>query len=457
MSLRSKPVPPRVERDSVAVAAAPASGSPAAERSPSRLSETFRALRYRDYRLLWTGQLGHSASMWMEQVIRPVLVYELTQSAKAVAWIVAMRMIPVLLFGVLAGAVADRFDRKKVLFCTQSTTCAMHAVLAVLVISGRVELWHVYATALVAGAALAFNGPARQSLIPRLVPREDLMNAVALNTTAMNIMRIGGGAMAGVLLIVFNIGEVYALNAVIYIGVIIATQSIRIPKEPPRENRGSLFSDLGEGFVYVSKHRTVGGLILLALILFVFGMPYQQVFVPLIAYRVFELDRSWVGIMLSCTGVGALAGSLFVASRTDYKRPGFALAVNLLVFGGALVALGLSPWLPLTLFLLAVAGSMTVSFMAVMNTLILSATPQELHGRVMSLLSLDRGIIPLGALLAGLLADEFSTGIGMMSMGSIVIVLSIPAIIFLVPSLNTIRLQPGLRRRGHGGGGHGGY
>ncbi|MGE0545389.1 MAG: MFS transporter, partial [Dehalococcoidia bacterium] len=177
---------------------------------PERRSRfaTFRALNYRDYRLLWGGQLLHSASQWMEQVIRPVLVYELTQSATAVAWVVFMRMIPVLLFGVLAGAAADRFDKKRILLFTQSTTMAMHLTLAVLVLSGTVQLWQIYVSAMVAGAALAFNQPARQTMIPRLVPPDVLLNAVALNTTAMNFMRIGGGAIAVLLLIKFSIGGV---------------------------------------------------------------------------------------------------------------------------------------------------------------------------------------------------------------------------------------------------------
>lgn len=407
---------------------------------------TFRALRHRDYRLLWFGQLGHSASMWMEQVIRPVLVYELTESAAAVALVVFMRMIPVLLFGVLAGAAADRWPKQRILLCTQITTMAMHLVLGLLILSGRVELWQIYATAVISGAALAFNAPARQSLIPRIVPRDELMNAVALNTTAMNLMRIGGGALAGLLLIYFSIGGVYLLNAAIYVGVIILTQMIHVSRDEPRLGRTSLFAELGEGFAYVRQHRTVAGLVLLAMILFVFGMPYQQVFVPLIAFRVFDLDRSWVGLMLSCTGVGAIAGSLFVASRTEYRRPGLALTVNLLVFGCALLVVAVSRWLPLTLVGLAVAGSMSVSFMALTNTLLLSATPPALHGRVLSLLSLDRGVIPVGALLAGLLAEQLGVGAGLAIMAAAVLALAGLATIFLVPALDRIDLDPAVRR-----------
>jgi predicted MFS family arabinose efflux permease len=299
----------------------------------------------------------------------------------------------------------------------------------------------------VSGAAFAFNQPARQTMIPRLVPRADLLNAVALNTTAMNFMRVGGGAIAGLLLIKLSIGGVYLLNGIIYIAVVVTTQLIHLAPEAPRPGRGSLFADLGEGFTYVKRNRAVGGLVLLAMILYVFGMPYQQVFVPLVAFRVFDLDRQWVGWMLAATGAGAIAGSLVMASRTEYRRPGVALAVNLVVFGGALMVIAVSRWLPLTLLALAVAGSMTVSFMALTNTLLLSATPQELQGRVMSLMSLDRGIIPLGALLAGTLAERFGTRTGIAVMASILLALSGVAIVALLPRLELIKTSAVPRRR----------
>jgi MFS family permease len=377
-----------------------------------------------------------------------VLVYQLTESATAVAWVVFLRLLPSLLFGVLAGAAVDRFDRKRILFITQNITLAMHFVLGALALSGRIEVWHVMATALVAGGAFAFNQPARQTMIPRVVPQEDLMNAVALNTAAMNFMRIGGGALAGVLLIVLSIGGVYLLNGFIYIGVIISTMMIRLKPDPPRKNRGSLLADLGEGFRYVRGQRAVGGLVLLAMILFVFGMPYQQVFVPLVAFRIFDLDKSWVGWMLSFTGLGAICGSFFVASRSDYRRPGLALVINLFVFGGALLVVGFSRWLPLTLLAMAVAGSMSVSFMAVTNTLLLSATPQELQGRVMSLMSLDRGVIPLGALLAGVLAESLGVTPAIAIMAGTLLLLAALATVMLVPSLNTITPHQTGGRRG---------
>jgi MFS family permease len=411
---------------------------------------TFRALRHRNYRLLWLGQLGSAASQWMEQVVRPVLVYEMTGSALMVSFVVFMRMIPVLLFGVLAGVVADRYDKRRVLACAQIVTAAMHFLLAVLVLSGVVEVWHIFVTAMISGAAMAFNQPARQSLIPKMVPPEDLLNAVALNTMAMNFMRIGGGAIAGLLLIVLSPGGVYLLNGFLFIGVITCTELMQFPSEERGRPRSSFGADLAEGFAYIRGNRAVLGLVLMAMVLFVLGMPYQQVFVPLLALDEFELGRSWVGWMLAATGVGALCGSLYVASRTRYGRPELALVGNLLVFGTALLWLGASRWLPLTLVGLAVAGSMTVSYMAVTNALLLSITPPELHGRVMSLMSLDRGVIPLGAIVAGVLSEQFGVRVGLLVMGTLVLLVTGAAYLVLGSTLRGLgAVQPVRGRRAH--------
>lgn len=377
--------------------------------------------------------------MWMEQVVRPVLVLEMTHSAFWVGFVVFLRMLPVLLFGVLAGVVADRYDKRRILASCQLVTMAMHFVLAALVLSGRIELWQVFVTAVVSGGAMAFNHPARQSLIPKMVPPEDVMNAVALNTTAMNIMRIGGGALAGVLLIKLSPGGVYLLNGLLYIGVIAATEMMRFPPHERRANRGSFWGELAEGFAYVRSNRPVLALVAMAMALFVFGMPYQQVFVPLLALREFDLSRSWVGWMLSATGVGAVCGSLVVASLGRYRRPALALVINLVLFGGAIIWLGLSPWLPLTLVGLAFAGAMSVSYMAVTNTLLLTNTPPELHGRVMSLMSLDRGVIPLGAILGGVLAERIDTRTGLLIMGSLL--LAMTAAVFAVTGRELERLS----------------
>jgi MFS family permease len=395
---------------------------------------TFRAFSYSGYRYLWMGQVGHAASLWMEQVVRPLLILELTGSAVQVGLVVAVRMVPVLLFGVVAGAVADRYNKKLVLMYCQAVTLSMHLLLGVLLLSDLIQTWHVFATAVVSGSAMAFNQPARQALLPRLVPRDDLLNALALNTAAMNVMRIGGAGLAGVLLLAFDYGEVYLLNVIIYGWVMWNTWRIQISEHTaPVEERESLLGDLKEGFRYVGRNRNVLYLVGMAMILFVFGLPYQGVFVPLLAIEELGIGRSGAGWMLAVTGAGALVVSLGVASRGTIARRGLVMTTALAAFSVALILLAQSPWLALSIFALLLTGGLSIMYMALNNTLLLEQTTPEFHGRVMSLMSLDRGLIPVGAILGGVLAEVLGPKMGLTVMASVCF--SLTALLFLLVPL----------------------
>ena len=412
------------------------------------LGQTFRALRYRNYRLLWLGQTGHSATLWMDQVARAVLILQLTDSALILSLVIATRLVPILLFGLLAGAVADRYDKKRILMSTQCVTLGCHLFLGVVAVTGVVEVWHVFATAAVAGTAMAFNQPVRQSLIPMTVPREDLLNAVALNSTALSFMRIGGGAIAGVLLIPFSVGGVYLITAGVYCFVILTTVLMQFSKaEGKKKSEQGILSDLKEGFSYIAGNSTLGIVTLLALILFVFGFPYQQVFVPLLATRTLDLGESGVGFLAGATGVGAFLGSLFVAWKSNIARPGLQLMFNMLVFGVALVLLSLQSNLLVSCLLLAVAGSMTVTYMAFTNGILLENSTPEMHGRVMSLLSLDRGLIPLGAILAGFLVQSYGVRPGLFTLGITIVGLS--GLVLLIWGRRLAEIKSGGAVRGH--------
>jgi MFS family permease len=414
-----------------------------------RRATTFRALQYRNYRYLWLGQTGHSATLWMDVIARSVLVLNLTDSAVWLSVVLAARTAPILVFGLIAGAVADRMDRRHVLISTQLVTWATYIFLGVAVVTGFVEAWHVVVTAAVAGTAMAFNQPVRQSLIPMLVPRDAVLNAVALNSTSVSVMRIGGSTIAGVLLIVLDSGGLYLVCAGIYGWVMYTTYRMRVEGGSPvakRKEQTSIFADLGEGFAYLQKNPALALIVSLALILFVFGFPYQQIFVPLLAKETLDMGDSGVGWLTSAIGVGAVIGSLVVASRENIPRPALQMLINLFVFSGALLGIALLDMvidsrpvqIAITGVLLAIAGSMTVTFMSFTNSLLLGNSDPEMHGRVMSLLSLDRGLIPLGAILAGLLASSTGVLTALLIMGSVVLGLSLLALVFMGRSLRTI-------------------
>ena len=361
----------------------------------------------------------------MDQVARAVLILELTDSAVMLSLVVAARMVPLLFFGLLAGAVADRYDRRRILMLTQAVSFSTHLLLAVLLVAGWVAAWHVFATALVAGTAMAFNQPVRQSLIPASVPREDLLNAVALNSMSVSFMRIGGGALAGVLLIFLSTGGVYFVNAGIYVFVIGTTMLMRFPTaEGASRPKVGIVADLREGFAYVAANRMLALVIGMALILFIFGFPYQQVFVPLLATETLDLGKSGVGYLAGAIGAGAVVGSIVVATWSRVARPVLQMTLNLLVFGGILIAISLQNSPAVTAVLLAVSGALVTSYMALANGVLLSQTDPTMHGRVMSLMSLDRGLIPLGAILAGVLVSSIGIQPGLFTMGAVVMALS---------------------------------
>ena len=401
------------------------------------MSATFRALHYPGYRYMWLGQLGHSATMWMEQVVRPLLILELTGSPLQVGFVVAVRMVPQFLFGLLAGVVADRYNKRLVLMISQSVTMIMHLILAIFILTGRIEVWHVFVTAFISGGSMAFNQPARQSMIPRLVPSDTILNAVALNTAAMNTMRVLGASLAGVLLIFLDYGQVYLLNAIIFIFVIWMTVKIVLAEKPGVAEKTSILHDLLEGFRYMAANRRVFYLVGMALILFVIGQPYQQVFVPLLALNVLHIGRSGTGWMLALTGIGALIGSLTMASIRQLPRRGLILMSFLVIFGIALLLLSQSRWFFLSAMALIIAGGMTTTYNSLNISLLFEESPQNFHGRVLSLMSLDRGFVSVGAVMAGGLAEALGPQYGLAVIALTCIGITV-LLFFFIPALRKI-------------------
>jgi MFS family permease len=395
-------------------------GGPLQDKTTTTQS-TFASLSYRDYRLLWLGQLGASASLWMEQVARPLLIYSLTESALWVGLIAATRMLPQLLLGLLAGVLADRLDKKKILLLSQTITLSMHALTAALLLTNVITPWMVFVTTFISGASQAFNQPARQSLIPRLVPAESLSNAIALNSAARNVMRIGGASLAGLLLLFVEMGGLYVIQAVLYVWVMLWTYQLPAqPKSSPVPASSSLFFELREGLSAARQDPAIRSLLSLSLLLFVFGIPYQSVFIPLLSLQVLHRGETGAGLLLSLTGAGALIGSLMVARfASSITRHGLVMSMLLVLFGVGLVILSRAETLLLVVPALLITGATHTSFMSLNNAFVLSRTAPELQGRVMSLFSLDRGLVPLGATLAGFLASQLGPQDGLLVMACI--------------------------------------
>ena len=382
------------------------------ETPPSGRYGTFSSLRFRNFRYLWLGQFSHASALWMEQVARPFLVLHITDgSALHLGGVIAARTLPQLLFGLWAGVVSDWFDRRSVLLLDKSGVLVLNIAFAALVVSGRVELWHIYAFSFLRGSMMAFDQPARQALIPTVVPRDRVTNAVALMSATQNTMRIVGTSLGGFAVWALGFGGTFVIIAVIYSGAVFATYMLRVPtqRRPDATGPRAMASGLVEGARFAFKHPAIRGVLILSLVYFTFGMSYMQVFAPLFAKEVLDIGERGFGFMMSLTGVGALVAALLIAKRQP-TRLGLILPSTAITFGALLIAFSLATYLPrpagliVPLAVITVIGSLQTSYFSLSNAMLLHAAPEQMRGRIISLLSFDRAMMTAGAASAGLLA-----------------------------------------------------
>ncbi|MGE0136006.1 MAG: MFS transporter [Dehalococcoidia bacterium] len=392
-----------------------------------RLS-AFDSLRYRNYRLLWFGQLVSSSGDWMDQVALNWLVvsqlYDGRDAALPVAILNASRLVPILVFTPIGGVLADRLERRRLMFATQAAAMVMAFVLATLVATGLVEFWMVLAIALGRGVMLSFNMPARQSLISELVPREALTNAVALNSATLNLTRVAGPLIAAIFFLTpFGIAGAFYFNGATFVAVLIGLAIMDIPRQPVR-TRKSMFSELLGGFSYINRSQVLRALVILATVPMVFGMPYQAMS-AVIARDVLGTGGEGFGLLTAATGVGAVCGALTIASLPPSARKGRLMLVGLNCFGLSIIVFAASSWFALSLVAMASVGVCQQIYLASNNTLLQLHAEDEYRGRVMSTLFLSRGMVPLGTLIAGLATTVIGVQWALGAMASVLVVLAL--------------------------------
>jgi MFS family permease len=374
-----------------------------------RLPRGFSALRHRNYRLFFTGQLISVIGSWMQTTAQSWLVVSMTASAFKLGLVNVCQFAPVLVLGLFAGVVIDRVPKRTMLLATQSAAAIFAALLAVLDGTGHVQLWHVYVLGLAIGVVNAFDMPARQAFVVEMVGKEDLTNAIALNSSIFNMGRLIGPAVAGVLVASFGTAVCFALNAVSFLAVIAGLFFMRITVVRV-ERSGTGLSRLREGLAYVRATPTVMMTVVMAGFVATFGMNFN-VWVPLLAKQEFAVGADGFGILLSALGLGSLGGALSLAFFGRGARPGVMLTTAAALGVAELllaVAAGLSAPIVAALVLLPVMGFAMTSTMSMANTTVQTSTPNELRGRVLSVyLTVFAGSAPFGALLAGGAANEF--------------------------------------------------
>ena len=364
-----------------------------------------RALRHRNFRLFFTGQLLSLPGTWIQMVAQSWLIYRLTDSAALLGLAGFASQFPVFLIAPLGGAVADRFSRHRLLVATQVASALLALSLAALTLSGQVEVWHVFTLAALLGVVNGFDLPARQAFTVQLVGREDLPNAIALNSSAFNAARLVGPAIAGVLVAAAGEGWCFLLNGVSYATVLGALLAMRLtPTERPIHT-GSMLAHIVDGVRYVRGHLPIRSLLLLLGMVSLAGMPYA-VLMPVFADRILGGGPQGLGILMSCAGGGALVGALLLAARRSPRGLGGWVPWAAFGFGLGLVGFSLSRSFWLSGALLVPTGFAMMVQMASSNTLLQMMVPDALRGRVMSLYSMMfMGMAPIGSLLAGSLAE----------------------------------------------------
>lgn len=372
----------------------------------SRLRATLRAFRHRNYRIFFYGQLVSLTGTWMQSIAQSWLVYRLTGSATLLGIVGFASQFPVFVLAPVGGAVADSYPRRHALIATQTAAMLLAFPLAALTLTNRIQVWHLIVFATLLGAISAFDVPIRQAFVVEMVGRDDLMNAIALNSSMMNGARIIGPAVAGVLVAAVGEGWCFLLNGVSFIAVIVGLILMNVGNRPPGEHRGSRVSAIIEGFHFVLRTHPIRDLLILLGLMSVMGMPYT-VLMPIFADEIFNGGAKGLGLLMGSSGIGALAGALLLAGRQNVRGLGKWVMLSCGGFGVSLVLFALSRnfWIS-TLLLLPVGFTMMVQ-MASSNTLIQSMVPDQLRGRVMAVYSMMfMGMSPVGALLAGLLAHR---------------------------------------------------
>ena len=377
------------------------------EARAARRPRLTRALASRNFRLFFGGQSISLVGTWITRIATSWLVYRLTGSVLLLGVVGFCGQIPTLLLAPFAGVLVDRWDRHRILVVTQGLSLLQSAALAVLTLAGVITVPHVLLLQVAQGVINAFDTPARQAFVSEMVEdRADLPNAIALNSSMVNASRIIGPSVGGVVIAAVGEGWCFALDAVSYVAVLASLRAMRLAPRARQQRETHMREELAAGFRYVTRFVPVRSALLLLSLVSVMGMPYT-VLMPAISANVLHGGPNTLGFLMTASGVGALAGALYLASRRSVVGLGRAMAVASSTFGAGLVAFSLSRSLWLSLMLLPVVGAGMMITMAAANTVIQTVVREELRGRVMAFYTMAfLGTAPIGSLIAGVAADR---------------------------------------------------
>ena len=396
-----------------------------AQRVGRRISSAFASLSYREFRLLWYGQLAQAGTLWAEQVTRSWLAFELTGSALQLGSLQVVRGVSSLLLGMWGGVLADRFSKKALLMATQTWTLAIYTLLTAVTLSNNLELWHLYVSAVGLSLGGAINQPVRTSIVPSLVPESHILNALSLNSIAINASRLGTPiAVAALIALTGNGGWGYAICALLYVLMLWFTLLLREIEVDPGAAARSMLRSMWEGLSFVGRNRLVLAHMLIAMGPLAFGLSFQWILV-VYATETLGLGVTSFGALFTAGGIGALIGGVMIASSGTSARQGTVMLASGIVYGLMLIGMGLVGFLstawPLFWFaapFIMVIGASQSIFRATNNSRLLAHSPADMRGRVMGLTVPTQAVNALAALFAGALAELISPAFAMSALGA---------------------------------------
>lgn len=384
---------------------------------------TFAALRHQEFRLLWAGQASTSMAMWMDQVVRGWLMYELTNSPVQLGLVHGMQALPMLLLSPIAGSVADRYPRKQQVVLAQVLAGLMYALLALLILSGHIRPWHVYATAFVMAMVQTFHQPARAAMVADAVPSCHLTNAIGLTSIMFNVARSTGPALAGFLIATLGTASCYAVQTAFSLVAVVWTLQLRpVPGTPTRAygrtaSGTSFAQSIVEGWTFSWRNEAVRTGLLITMCASLFIMPFTTL-LPVFARDLLNVGATGQGGLLTAMGLGALCSAVIIASLGDQLPRGGLMLGGVTVYGLSVVAFAASPSFRLSLGLMTIVGLAHVSSYALVQTVIQTYSPSALRGRTMAIFHMSTVVLTLGSMLAGALAALVGARWAVVSMGA---------------------------------------
>lgn len=382
----------------------------------------FPSLSHKNFRMFWSLEVFSLLGVWIQSTAQSWLVYKLTDSPFFLGLVGAMQFMPVLLFSVFAGVIIDNYPRKKVLTITQFSLAILAFILGILVISGSVRYWHIVIFATILGIINTFDTPTRNSIVIDFVGSEDLMNAVAVNSTTFNVSRIVGPTISGILMKHIGIGYCFIITAILYIPIIIFLTTVEAKKVDKKViNIKSIIRDVADGVKYILSKKVLYVLIFLVIIMGIFALNHS-VFIPVLAKDVLKMDSSGYGNLMSCIGIGGFLGSLFVGLRSKDGPSERNILCGIIIVALMLILSGFATTFVFAATLLVVTGIFDNVFFTNTNSMLMLNSDDKYRGRVMSIYTLAfAGTTPIGNLFSGTIIDKVSVRCAFLWCGSIML------------------------------------